>query len=107
MSPWPASPSRSPNIARDASASSRCRSSATGGPRPGSAPSGSFLFVSSRKNSIALILGPRAQFFVTGLGLPAPAELEHRQERLLRHLDPAHLLHPLLPRPLPLEQLAL
>src|SRR5450755_197902 len=35
------------------------------------------------------------------------AEFEHGQERLLRHLDPADLLHPLLALLLLLEQLAL
>src|SRR5947199_8054089 len=34
-------------------------------------------------------------------------QLEHRQERLLGHLDPPHLLHPLLPLLLLLQQLAL
>src|SRR5207249_592253 len=37
----------------------------------------------------------------------ALVELEHRQERLLRHLDAADLLHPLLSLPLLLEQLFL
>src|SRR3954449_11724045 len=35
------------------------------------------------------------------------SDREHAQERLLRHLDPADLLHPLLPFLLLLEQLAL
>src|SRR5919206_199825 len=34
-------------------------------------------------------------------------QVEHGEERLLRHLDAADLLHPLLPRLLLLEQLAL
>src|SRR5690606_7600664 len=34
-------------------------------------------------------------------------DLQHRQERLLGHLDPPHLLHPLLPRFLLLQQLLL
>src|SRR5579884_3796487 len=34
-------------------------------------------------------------------------KLQHRQERLLRHLDASHLLHPLLALLLLLEQLAL
>src|SRR5204863_3058862 len=38
---------------------------------------------------------------------PSVAELEHREKRLLRHLDAADLLHPLLAFLLLLEQLAL
>src|SRR5579884_2762107 len=39
--------------------------------------------------------------------LPALPDVEYGEERLLRHLDRADLLHPLLPRLLLLEQLAL
>src|SRR3954471_14614826 len=41
------------------------------------------------------------------LALAVAGQLEHGQERLLGHLDPAHLLHALLARLLLLEQLAL
>src|SRR5437016_889441 len=54
------------------------------------------------------LAGRRPRTWRTSGGLPvARPNLEHRQERLLRDLDPADLLHPLLPRLLLLEQLAL
>src|SRR5204862_7592556 len=48
-------------------------------------------------------VGPRDLALPVGVG----ADREHAQERLLRHLDPADLLHPLLAFLLLLEQLAL
>src|SRR4051812_46874855 len=53
---------------------------------------------------------PKAQSLAVAVttwrGQPALllADLEHGQERLLRHLDPAHLLHPLLAGLLLLEE---
>src|SRR5256885_16119404 len=50
------------------------------------------------------VTAERARVTIPALLLPY---LQHGQERLLRHLDPAHLLHALLARLLLLEQLAL
>src|ERR671919_2493381 len=49
----------------------------------------------------------RSMFTATAAGFYSRVELQNREERLLRHLHPPHLLHALLARLLLLEQLPL
>ncbi len=51
--------------------------------------------------------GPAAPPTEAATASPGLPKFQYREERLLRHLDPAHLLHPLLALLLGLEQLAL
>src|SRR4029453_5766154 len=88
---------------------SRSRSTRTGGRRTGDGRRGAGRRRSPRAATWRQQEAPssRTRRRTPSLPLPVAVEVEHREERLLRHLDAAYLLHTLLALLLLLEELPL